>query len=127
MLDLDHFKHFNDTFGHDAGDAVLRNFADLLRTRTRADDVVCRYGGEEFAIIMPDASLQTARQRADLVREETAGLLLEHQGKLLDPITVSIGVVCSSQTPGDTSTLLKAADTALYQAKASGRDRVACA
>lgn len=126
MLDLDHFKHYNDDFGHDAGDSVLRSLGELLRNQTRGDDVACRYGGEEFVIIMPEAPLDTARQRAEQIRDEVAHLLPRYQGALLDPITVSIGVACSGPSLTDAATLLKTADTALYQAKASGRDRVAC-
>ncbi len=126
MLDLDHFKNYNDDFGHDAGDSVLRSVGELLRNQTRGDDVACRYGGEEFVVIMPEASLDAARQRAEQIRVAIAHLLPRHQGSPLAPITVSIGVACSGPSLTDAATLLKSADTALYQAKASGRDRVAC-
>ncbi|MGA8142507.1 MAG: diguanylate cyclase [Candidatus Acidiferrales bacterium] len=125
FLDLDHFKKFNDAFGHDAGDLVLRSLADIFRQHFRADDVICRYGGEEFAVILPESSAKDAGIRANDLRAAVKKLRLRHQGKVLDRVTVSIGV---SAYPEDGSTpedLLKVADENLYEAKSQGRDRVA--
>ena len=83
MLDIDHFKRFNDTFGHQAGDALLRALGNLLKETTRGQDVVCRYGGEEFAFVLAGASLDAARKRAELLREEIKHLNVRHGGQLL--------------------------------------------
>jgi len=124
MLDLDHFKRCNDEFGHEAGDAVLRAVGEFLRNRTRTEDIACRYGGEEFLVIMPEASQENAFQRAQQIREGIKRLEIQHQSRTLNSITVSIGLACSSPSLCDTGMLLKAADTALYRAKRDGRDRV---
>jgi diguanylate cyclase (GGDEF)-like protein/PAS domain S-box-containing protein len=124
MLDIDHFKHFNDTFGHQAGDALLRSLGDLVGERTRGQDVACRYGGEEFAIILTGASGESAHKRAELLREEIKQLSVTHAGQLLGKISLSFGVAAF---PGDGQTaeeLVRAADQALYRAKAAGRDRI---
>jgi diguanylate cyclase (GGDEF)-like protein len=126
MLDIDHFKRFNDTFGHQAGDALLRSLGDFLIQRTRGQDASCRYGGEEFAIILSGASIEAARKRAELLREDLKHLTVQHGGQLLGSVTFSIGI---SLYPGQASSedLLSAADRALYRAKAEGRDRVVVA
>jgi diguanylate cyclase (GGDEF)-like protein len=127
FLDLDHFKRFNDNFGHDAGDMVLRALADVFRNHFRGDDVICRYGGEEFAIILPESTAEDAGDRANDLRAAVKNLILRHQGETLERVTLSIGV---SAFPEDGSTpedLLKVADDYLYQAKSNGRDRVAVA
>jgi diguanylate cyclase (GGDEF)-like protein/PAS domain S-box-containing protein len=123
MLDIDHFKQFNDTFGHQAGDTLLRAFGDFLLKRTRGQDVACRYGGEEFALILSGASVEVAHERAEILREDLKRLTVEYAGQVLGSVTLSIGV---AGFPGhDTSEeLLHAADQALYRAKAEGRDRV---
>jgi diguanylate cyclase (GGDEF)-like protein len=123
MLDLDHFKRCNDEFGHEAGDAVLRAVGEFLRNRTRTEDIACRYGGEEFVVILPEASQEHAFQRAQQIREGIKRLEIKHQPRL-NPITVSIGLACSSSILFDSTHLLEAADAALYQAKRDGRDRV---
>ena len=124
MIDLDHFKRFNDTFGHDAGDALLRELGQLLQSNVRGSDIACRYGGEEFSLIMPDATLSTAQERAEHIRKSAKSLDLKHAGQALGAVTLSVGVAAFPEH-GDTPFLLtRAADQALYRAKAAGRDRV---
>jgi diguanylate cyclase (GGDEF)-like protein/PAS domain S-box-containing protein len=122
MIDLDHFKRFNDTFGHDAGDNRLRELGNFLKTHIRAEDIACRYGGEEFTIIMPETSLEVVQQRAEHLREAVKQLSLNGQN-----INLSLGVACFPEHGASGGVLLKAADEALYRAKAEGRDRVAVA
>ena len=127
MLDIDHFKKFNDTHGHDAGDAVLREVATMLGSHLRKADSACRYGGEEFTLILPEADLEAACQKAEQMREAAKRLQIHYGRQTIGPITLSLGVACfpSHGTSGDE--LLHAADTALYQSKAAGRDRVSAA
>ena len=127
LIDIDHFKRFNDTFGHDAGDHVLQSLADLLRKFFRASDVCCRHGGEEFAIILPDSSLQNAVVRATSLRTEVKRLNLFYDNQNLGSVTVSIGVAAFPEHGSSASTLLKIADRCLYESKASGRDVVTAA
>jgi diguanylate cyclase (GGDEF)-like protein/PAS domain S-box-containing protein len=127
MLDLDHFKNFNDTYGHDAGDAVLREAGAFLTRSIRAEDTVCRFGGEEFVIVLPTANAESARARAERIRSKIRELTVLYQGQSLGRITVSIGV---SELPAHGTSpaeLLAAADAALYRAKRDGRDRVVIA
>jgi diguanylate cyclase (GGDEF)-like protein/PAS domain S-box-containing protein len=127
FIDLDHFKRFNDTFGHDAGDLVLRSVADLFRKLFRVDDVICRYGGEEFGIILPESSAENASIRANALREETKQLDIRYKNHTLGTISLSIGVACFPQNGRSAEELLKAADQCLYESKAAGRDRVTVA
>lgn len=127
MLDIDHFKHFNDTFGHQAGDALLRALGDLMGERTRGQDVACRYGGEEFSLILSGASKEASRKRAELLREEVKRLSATHAGQLLGKISVSFGVAAYPEDGRTAEELVRAADQALYSAKAAGRDRIALA
>jgi diguanylate cyclase (GGDEF)-like protein len=127
MIDVDHFKRLNDTSGHDAGDAVLRAFASLLRDDVRGEDVVCRYGGEEFTVVLPEASLEDTRRRAEAVREGVSRLLVHAHGQTIESVTVSIGVAVSPAHGTTGESLLRAADAALYRAKESGRNRVMAA
>ena len=127
MLDLDHFKHFNDTFGHEAGDTLLRELSTFMRANIRREDIACRYGGEEFILIMPEASLETTRQRAEKLRQGVERLQVEYQGQLLGTITLSLGVAVSPNHGADGEALIRAADAALYQAKTGGRNRVVTA
>ena len=127
FLDLDHFKRFNDVFGHDAGDSVLQSMADIFRTHFRKEDVICRYGGEEFAVILPESSIQDAFKRAEALRLATKDLKLVHRGVLLDPITLSVGIAGFPEHGQSTQELLDSADKSLYQSKANGRDRVTLA
>ncbi|HAO93587.1 MAG: hypothetical protein A2X93_03950 [Deltaproteobacteria bacterium GWC2_56_8] len=124
MIDLDHFKHFNDTFGHDAGDSVLRELGVFLKNQTRKEDVVCRYGGEEFLIILPDASLEMSGKRAEKIRDEVKYLNLRHNGQALGPVSLSMGVAAYPENGLSPDGLIEAADKALYSAKTNGRDMV---
>ena len=124
MLDLDHFKKFNDTYGHDAGDTVLRETASFLSKSIRIEDVVCRFGGEEFVVILPTADLNSAHARAERIRSKIRELAVLHQGQSLGMITVSIGVSALPEHGTSPKELLEAADAALYRAKREGRDRV---
>jgi diguanylate cyclase (GGDEF)-like protein len=125
MLDLDHFKRFNDTFGHAAGDLILTQVAGLLKRHIRGSDMVCRYGGEEFVLILPGASLDSAQQRAENIRAAVNSLDLTYHDQPLGTITVSLGIGLFPEHGSDSAGLLHAADTALYRAKNEGRNRVA--
>jgi len=127
MLDVDHFKHFNDTFGHEAGDSVLQTMAKLFRSQLRGEDVVCRYGGEEFTVILPEASLEATRQRAEQLREAVKHVVPSFRGESLEAVTLSIGVASFPENGNTGEALLRTADAALYQAKQQGRDRVVVA
>ena len=127
MLDLDHFKLFNDTFGHQAGDVMLRGFGDFLSQGTRGQDVACRYGGEEFLIVLSGASVDAACKRAELLREDLKQLTVRHAGQVLGKVTVSIGVSSYPDHGATVEELVHAADQALYRAKREGRDRVVVA
>ncbi len=127
MLDLDHFKTFNDTYGHDAGDAVLRETASALGRGIRAEDFVCRYGGEEFVVILPTANLENSRARAEKLRMKMKELTVMHQGRSMGMLTVSIGVAVFPEHGTSPKELMAAADAALYEAKRAGRDQVAVA
>jgi diguanylate cyclase (GGDEF)-like protein len=124
MLDLDQFKRFNDAFGHDAGDAILREWGGFLQVRVRYEDIVCRLGGEEFAIVLPDATLESAHTVAQKICEEARGLTINHRGNQVGPITVSIGVSAFPFHSADVEALLHTADQALYKAKSNGRNQV---
>lgn len=127
LLDIDRFKAFNDTFGHEAGDAVLAALGALLRGALRGGDVACRYGGEEFVLILPGASLADAQRRAEEIREAIRTLPVFQGGRALGPIRCSMGVAGFPEhgTPG--AVLLRAADAALYRAKREGRDQIVLA
>lgn len=126
-LDIDHFKRFNDVFGHEAGDVVLRSTADLMRTFFRGDDVICRLGGEEFAIILPESGEDEAAVRMTELREQIKLMTLFHQGRPLDHISLSAGISAFPKNGSSLESLLEAADRALYQSKTHGRDRVTLA
>lgn len=126
LLDVDHFKQFNDAFGHDAGDAVLRCLSRFLQEHVRGSDIACRYGGEEMVLVLPEASLEDAMQRAEQLRQGVKLLRIDHPQLLgTGTITVSVGVACFPIHGSSSEIVLQAADLALYQAKATGRDRVA--
>ena len=127
MIDIDRFKHFNDTFGHEAGDTVLRALGIFLQRSVRASDIACRYGGEELLLILPDASLTVATQRAEQLRQNIKQINLKHQDQTLGSITISLGVACFPDHGCAEETLIQAADAALYRAKKAGRDCVAIA
>ena len=127
MLDIDHFKHFNDAYGHDAGDAVLRAIGDLLKGFLRASDIACRYGGEELAVILPGSTLNNAQIRLDDLRRAIMQLRVIYKADDLPTITVSIGIAAAGEQEVDAAALLDRADVALYQAKENGRNRVVVA
>jgi diguanylate cyclase (GGDEF)-like protein len=127
FVDLDHFKKFNDTFGHEAGDMVLRSLADLFRNFFRATDICCRYGGEEFAIILPESSARDAAVRADALRSEVKRLQLQFKKQPLGPLTLSAGVAAFPEHGSTSLDLLRIADQCLYESKARGRDIVTVA
>ncbi|MGL5192738.1 MAG: diguanylate cyclase [Chroococcales cyanobacterium] len=127
MIDVDRFKQFNDTFGHDAGDAVLRELGTFLQTHIRTSDIACRYGGEELTLILPDADLEDAAHRAEALRQGIKELEITHRGQALDQITISMGVSVCPDCGTDGDDLIKAADAALYRAKKEGRDRTVVA
>jgi len=124
MVDVDFFKQVNDTFGHAAGDTLLRELGQFLQTSVRVEDVVCRYGGEEFTVIMPNAPLEIVQQRAEQIRADIARLRIEYNGQLLGPISVSIGISAFPEHGECGEILVKGADTALYVAKHNGRNQV---
>jgi len=127
MLDLDHFKRFNDTYGHPAGDNLLRSLGQLLQTQVRQEDVACRYGGEEFVLILPEASLEVVLKRAEEIRRMVPRLQVFQEGELLECTTVSLGVAIFPEHGLTGEDVLRAADDAMYQAKAAGRNRVVAA
>ena len=125
MVDLDHFKVINDTFGHQAGDRVLRDTAEILRVTVRPSDSAYRYGGEEFCIVLPGADAATAAQVAERIRAAVAGHAFDVGRDAPHAATASLGVAAASR--GDPEDLIRRADAALYEAKAAGRDRVVTA
>jgi len=124
MADIDHFKHVNDSFGHECGDEVLRAVAQLLRAQFRKGDIVCRYGGEEFTIVMPAATLEQASQRAASVCDAVRNLKISCGERAVGPVTMSFGIAAFPQHGDAPAIVLKAADGALLRAKMEGRDQV---
>jgi len=124
MVDVDHFKFFNDKFGHAAGDSVLRELGALLKHDTRGSDMASRYGGEEFALILAESTLPDAVHRAELLLERIRALQVLFNGSSLGTISASIGVAAYPEHGDLAADLLSAADTALYAAKQAGRDRI---
>jgi diguanylate cyclase (GGDEF)-like protein/PAS domain S-box-containing protein len=124
MLDIDNFKEFNDSFGHEAGDVALQNLCQILKALIRSEDVACRYGGDELVIILPDSSAELATQRAEDMRIAVGHVGLQYQGHLLKPMTLSFGIATFPADGRTSHELLRAADTALFRAKGEGRDRV---
>jgi diguanylate cyclase (GGDEF)-like protein len=127
MFDLDHFKQLNDSYGHDAGDAVLRDLGKLLQERVRDTDIACRYGGEEFTVILPGADVDACCERADELLQMVRAMKVECNGQVLNDLSISLGVASYPQHGPSWQQVLKAADTALYQAKQRGRRCVAVA
>ena len=124
MLDVDQFKKFNDMFGHDAGDTVLRELGDYLAKFIRRGDLACRYGGEEFTLILPESSLEDTRRRAEELRRTFQQLSIKHRDVVLGKVTLSLGVAALPDHGTTAAELLAAADGALLRAKEEGRDRV---
>ena len=127
LIDLDRFKLLNDEFGHDAGDFVLREFAALVGRGTRRADIACRMGGEEFAIVMPGATLDTARNRAESIRAALERLPLEFRGRVIPGATLSAGVAAYPSHGDSWAEVIQHADRALYAAKLAGRNQVVLA
>jgi diguanylate cyclase (GGDEF)-like protein/PAS domain S-box-containing protein len=127
MFDLDYFSRFNNTFGHQAGDLVLQAFGEMVQARVRAEDIACRYGGEEFTVILPEATLEATRERAERILQVVRDLHVSHRGQSLGAVTMSAGVAAYPDHARTGESLIRAADTALYVAKAAGRDQVAIA
>jgi two-component system cell cycle response regulator len=124
ILDIDHFKAVNDTYGHDAGDEVLKAFAERVKTVIRGVDVLCRLGGEEFIIVMPDTSLEVAGRVAERVRQTVGGAMFAiDKGERHIAVTVSIGLA-ERRNGREADSMMKRADRALYRSKALGRNRV---
>jgi diguanylate cyclase (GGDEF)-like protein len=123
MFDIDHFKAFNDTLGHEAGDAVLQKLSEFILEHFRGEDIACRFGGEEFILILPNASLDDTYKRAESLRKAVKQLDVYHRGTLLDKLTLSIGVAIFPDHGNDAEALLRTVDQALYRAKNEGRDQ----
>jgi diguanylate cyclase (GGDEF)-like protein/PAS domain S-box-containing protein len=124
MLDLDHFKKFNDSFGHEAGDLVLRSVGSLIVKNTRGEDIACRYGGEEFVLILPGSNARDSEAHANRLRCAVKDLQLTHLGRGLGVVTFSAGVAIFPTDGTSPVELMEIADAALYKAKKSGRDLV---
>jgi diguanylate cyclase (GGDEF)-like protein len=124
MLDVDHFKNFNDTYGHAAGDTVLKAVAEIFRGSIRSEDIACRYGGEEFAIIIPDVTQDGVFERAEAIRHAVASLRVPLEQETFSELTVSIGVAVYPNDGEGADLLLRRADLALYRAKRQGRNQV---
>jgi diguanylate cyclase (GGDEF)-like protein len=122
MLDLDHFKHFNDTFGHQGGDILLKEAAEVIKSRVRAGDIACRYGGEEFSLILAEVDTEGAKRCVENIRERIKHLSLHNRGQTLGAVTISAGIAAYPADADSSEDLIHAADQALYRAKKAGRD-----
>jgi diguanylate cyclase (GGDEF)-like protein len=127
MADVDKFKDLNDAFGHAAGDEVLRRMGRFLAEAVRGGDIACRYGGEEFVVILPKASLDQTRRRADALREGIKVQPLDEPAGPYPTATLSVGIAAYPEQGSSVEELILAADSAMYRAKALGRDRVVVA
>jgi diguanylate cyclase (GGDEF)-like protein/PAS domain S-box-containing protein len=127
MLDIDHFKNYNDRYGHEGGDTLLREIGRFLQSHIRNDDIACRFGGEEFTLILPGAALDDATRRADSLCQEVRYIRAEYNGHPLEAVTISLGVACFPLHGTTAGELVVMADSALYRAKAEGRNRVCVA
>lgn len=123
MLDIDYFKRFNDTHGHDAGDAVLRTVGEILAGRTRAGDVACRHGGEEFVLAFPGLAAEVAASRVEALRREIESRDIQFLGRIIEPVTISAGIAVYPGHAMDMDSLMRMADEALYESKRAGRNR----
>ena len=124
MMDIDNFKDFNDTFGHPGGDALICELGALLHTLTRAEDVACRYGGDEFVVLLPESSLEVTLLRAEEIRQGAHQFNIKHEGSVLSPVTLTVGIASYPNHGADMAGLIRAADEAMYTAKHAGGDRV---
>lgn len=124
MIDIDHFKRYNDNHGHAAGDEVLRHVAHHMECLARSEDILCRYGGEEFVLVMANASPETLRERAEELLSGVSQLALHHKGCNLGQLTLSIGIAIFPTDAASAAEALAVADAAMYEAKGSGRNRV---
>jgi diguanylate cyclase (GGDEF)-like protein/PAS domain S-box-containing protein len=124
MIDVDDFKKYNDTLGHAAGDEILQSLAKLLIEHTRGEDIVCRYGGDEFIVVMPGASREATYRRANLISASVPHCQISTEKKILKGITISIGIATFSESGNSSAELLREADATLYQAKHQGRGQV---
>ncbi len=127
MLDIDHFKRLNDALGHEAGDAVLTALSNFLQAQVRGGDIACRYGGEEFLLMLPEASLEATYERAERLREAVKNLRVPYRGESIGPVTLSLGVATFPEHGATGEAVVLAADAALYCAKQGGRDQVVVA
>jgi diguanylate cyclase (GGDEF)-like protein len=127
MADVDHFKQINDVHGHDAGDQLLKAIADAIRSSLRAGDLPCRYGGEEFLVLLADIDLTVLTARAEDLRSRVAAVRVEHRGEPVPGATLSAGIALYPQHGASASLVIDAADAALYSAKRAGRNRVVTA
>ncbi|HEY5038523.1 MAG TPA: diguanylate cyclase, partial [bacterium] len=126
MLDIDHFKQFNDKFGHDSGDRILFEIGSLLKKSIRKGDTAFRYGGEEMVLLFPDTGMEEAKRLAEMIRELVKALKISHLNTNLGLVTLSIGIALYPEGGKTGLEVLRAADLALYHAKHTGRDRVVC-
>ncbi|MGE5378079.1 MAG: GGDEF domain-containing protein [Bacteroidota bacterium] len=127
MLDVDNLKRLNDTWGHAAGDRILRELGNLLFKHIRGEDIPCRYGGDEFILILPDASREVTRARAELICENARHFHLQYEGQSLMPVTLSLGVAIFPEHGATSTEILRMVDAALYRAKSGGRSQVVLA
>lgn len=123
MLDIDHFKKVNDTYGHECGDLVIQSVAQTLLDQTREYDIIGRLGGEEFGILLPQTNLDEAQVIAERIRQRVESTLILYDGKEIR-VTISLGLIQNNDTIDDFNTLVVLGDKCLYQAKEQGRNRV---
>jgi diguanylate cyclase (GGDEF)-like protein len=124
MMDFDHFKQYNDTFGHNMGDTLLRQFGAWLKSQKRVEDIACRFGGEEFILILPGTTADISYKRAEKLRMGIKRLRLRHNDNIDTGVTLSLGVAVFPDHGSTVEEIITAADMAMYQAKKAGRDRV---
>ena len=124
MMDVDHFKEFNDTFGHSGGDALMRELGALLQATVRVEDAACRYGGDEFVIMLPESPLDVTVLRAEEIRQGASQFNIMHEGSVLNAVTLTVGVAMYPNHGVEMAGLVRAADEAMYKAKREGGDRV---
>ncbi|MEB3161528.1 MAG: diguanylate cyclase [Synechocystis sp.] len=127
LIDIDHFKRFNDTYGHAAGDYVLQRVSHLLQNHVRRMDLVCRYGGEEMLILLPECGLEHAGEVAETIRTALSAMQIAYEGADLGTVTASLGVACYPHHGGTGNETINTADQCLYQAKQNGRNQVVIA